>query len=193
MAQEGNVGKYTRSAMAIFLAIAVAAVAACQKNEVSNGSNGSNAAANKAAANTSSASNSAAAPSNTEIDLSTPTAAYKTAYNARNNKDIPALKRVLSKDVQDFLTEMGKEDDGGGKSIDDMLRELTQQPQAPSAEARNEKINGDRATIEYLDEKGAWHPMDFVKENGEWKMSIGEPNPGTDAKPQDTDKGKNKK
>jgi hypothetical protein len=100
---------------------------------------------------------------------STPTDAYKAAYKYRQNKDVEGLKKVFSKDVLEFLTMVGKEEK---KTLDDQLRELTEQPQFKSDEARNEKITGDRATIEYRDTDGAWKTMDFVKEDGAWKMSL---------------------
>jgi predicted lipid-binding transport protein (Tim44 family) len=168
------VGKYQKIAVILFSASAMTLSAACQKSEVANGS--ANTTVNKAAANTTNTSNAAAntAPATSgSIDLSTPTAAYKTAYNARNNKDIPTLKRVLSKDVLQFLTEIGDTGDKDHKSLDEMLKDLCEQPQAPTADARNEMINGDKATIEYLDETGSWHPMELIKENGDWKITIG--------------------
>jgi DNA uptake protein ComE-like DNA-binding protein len=88
---------------------------------------------------------------------------------ARKNKDIATLKRVFAKGVLEFLTEMGQTEK---KSLDDQLKELTEKPQADSSETRNEKINGNRATLEYLNEKGAWSTMDFSKEGNEWKMDI---------------------
>ena len=172
-------GIYQKLAVVVFSAMAMWAMTACQKSEVANGA--ANAPANKAAANISNSANTAtaantAAVTSGSVDLSTPTAAYKTAYNARKNKDIPTLKRVLSKDVQDFLTEIGQADDNDKKSLDDMLKELCEQPQAPTADTRNEKITGDKATLEYLDEKGSWQTMDLLNDNGEWKISIGDLN-----------------
>lgn len=70
--------------------------------------------------------------------------------------------------------------------------ELCEKPQAATAEARNEKINGDKATIEYLDEKGGWSPMEFVKENGQWKLTIEKPEEGEVINESDP-KGKGKK
>lgn len=101
--------------------------------------------------------------------LATPTESYKAGYAARQKKDIAGLKRVLSKEALDFLTEMGKEEK---KTLDDELRELAERPQAATAESRNEKINGDRATLEYLNEKGTWSTMDFVKEGNDWKIGL---------------------
>ena len=75
----------------------------------------------------------------------------------------------MSKDILDFLTEMGKDDK---KTLDDMLKNLCDKPQAPTDESRNEKIDGDTATIEYPDESGKWTTMQFEKVGNEWKMSI---------------------
>ncbi len=77
----------------------------------------------------------------------------------------------MSKDIMEFFTEIS----GLGEkkqTIDELLMELCEKPQAPTAEARNERIDGDHATIEYLDEKGDWSTMDFVKEGGGWKLTI---------------------
>jgi hypothetical protein len=101
--------------------------------------------------------------------LATPTEAYKTGHAARQNKDIAGLKRVLSKEALQFLTDVGKDEQ---KTLDDQLMALAERPQAPTAEARNEKINGDRATLEYLNEKGKWVTMDFVKEGNDWKIGL---------------------
>lgn len=101
--------------------------------------------------------------------LATPTDTYKTAYAARKNKDVEGLKRTMTDDVLDFLKMMGEEDH---KTVDDMLKELCEVPQAPTNETRNEKISGDTATVEYPDETGNWRTMDFEKVGGVWKMGI---------------------
>jgi hypothetical protein len=90
-------------------------------------------------------------------------------YTARQNKDIATLKRVFSKDAIEFLTEIGNEEK---KTLEDQLRELADRPQATTAETRNEKITGNRATLEYLDEKGKWSPMEFAKEGNDWKIDL---------------------
>jgi hypothetical protein len=103
------------------------------------------------------------------ISLATPTDTYKAGYAARQQKNIALLKRVLSKDAQEFLADIGKDEK---KTLDDQLRELADKPQAKTAETKNEKINGNRATLEYLDEDGKWVAMDFVKEGTEWKIDL---------------------
>ncbi|GEM_PF-3350298 len=101
--------------------------------------------------------------------LASPTQAYQTAYAARQKKDLEGLKRVLSKRMLEFFTDIGKSEQ---KTLDDELKELLDAPQAPTAETRNEKITGNNATLEYLDEKGKWSLMGFVKEGDDWKMTL---------------------
>lgn len=151
------------------LAFVVAVTAACQASVNTNTTN----------TNASNAANSAAVPPKTpdaekrseavEFSLATPTDAYKAAYMVRKNGDIEGLKKVMHADILEFLTELGQID---GKSLDDMLKELAEKPQADRAEVRNEKITGSTATIEYLTEKGDWQTMDFVKVGNEWKLTI---------------------
>jgi hypothetical protein len=76
---------------------------------------------------------------------------------------------VLSKDALEFLTEIGKEEK---KTLDDQLKTLTERPQAAKPETRNEKINGNRASLEYLDEKGKWQTMEFVKDGNDWRIDL---------------------
>lgn len=101
--------------------------------------------------------------------LATPEEAYRTAYALREKKDVAGLKRALSKDVIEFLTLMGE---GEKKSLDEEIATMFEKPQAKTNEFRNVKISGDRASLEYPDDKGAWKTMDFVKEDGEWKMAF---------------------
>ncbi len=113
--------------------------------------------------------------------LATPTEAYKTAYEIRKRKDAAGLKKVMSKDVLEFFEEMGKIEK---KSLDVMLKELVEKPQGPTNETRNEKITGNRAILEYKNEKGEWKEMDFEKEGSDWKMTIPKADgPGTDGPP----------
>ncbi|MBK7394047.1 MAG: hypothetical protein IPI64_12235 [Chloracidobacterium sp.] len=168
----------------LFLSLAIAifgAMMACQKPAANNTND------NKVTANTNQPANAAMpAPANTTTNSAgTPTDAYKAAYTARKNKDIEGLKKVMSKDVIEFLTMIAEADDKKKSTLDDQLKELCDKPQAATAEARNEKIDGDYATIEYLDEKGGWKPMEFIKEDGVWKMAFGAPKRGSPDKAKD--------
>lgn len=103
------------------------------------------------------------------FSLATPTDAYKTAWAIREKKDVEGMKKVVSKDIIEFMTEIGKAEK---KSLDEELKDLCDRPQAKTPETRNEKITGNTATIEYLDETGNWRTMDFIKEGSEWKLTI---------------------
>lgn len=165
----------------------VGAAAGCQNTASNNAANTStvntNAAVNQ---NANKAVENNTAPANTSTSgsvgsLATPTDAYKTAYEIRQRKDVAALKKVMSKDVLEFFTEMSKIDN---KSLDDTLKEFVEKPQGPSNETRNEKITGDRAVLEYKNEKGEWKEMDFEKEGGDWKLTIPKANaPGAEGPP----------
>ena len=39
-------------------------------------------------------------------------------------------------------------------------------------EQRNEKVTGDRATIEMMTDKNEWDRSNFVKEGGAWKVAL---------------------
>ena len=101
--------------------------------------------------------------------LATPTEAYKTAYELRKKKDVAGLKSIMSDDIKEFLTMMGE---AANKSLDDMIKEMCDKPQADKAESRTEKIKGDTATVEYLTETGSWKTMDFEKVDGKWLLTF---------------------
>jgi hypothetical protein len=107
--------------------------------------------------------------------LETPHDAYKFAYAARQKKDAAALKRVMSKDALEFLEIMTEP----GKTVDDTLLQMTATPQADTDVWRSEKTNGDRATLEYPDAQGNWKKMDFVLEDGVWKLTFPKPDAPT--------------
>lgn len=158
------------------VAVVAFGVTAC-RSDAGNGngnSSASNATSNTAARNTSNANQPEAAktessPAAATGSLATPTETYKTAYAARQNKDVAGLKRVLSKEALEFLTEMGKSEK---KTLDQQLKELADRPQADRAETRNEEIQGETASLEYLNERGDWSHMDFVKEGNDWKIGL---------------------
>ena len=101
--------------------------------------------------------------------LATPTEAYKTAYELRKKKDIAGLKKIMSKDILEFLAMVGEEEK---KSLDELIKEMVEKPQANKAEVRNEKIKGNRAELEYLTETGEWKTMDFEKVDGKWLLTF---------------------
>lgn len=144
--------------------LAVLVNAACPTSPVTNGPGNNSAPTNSGAPRPASTVDASSTGS-----LATPSDAYRTTFALRQKKDGPGLKRVLSKEILEFFTQMGKAEN---KSLDQMLNDLAQKPQSSAPEVRNEKITGDRAILEYKDDKGEWKEMDFVKEGGEWKLTL---------------------
>ena len=103
----------------------------------------------------------------------TPTDTFKAFFEASKKKDVPGMKKALSKSSLDMFEKLAKLQD---KSLDDMLKEIDKDDKAKDEkmpETRNEKITGDTATLEVKNEKTAeWDTLPFVKENGEWKIAL---------------------
>lgn len=99
---------------------------------------------------------------------SSPTATYKAAYEAMKNKDTAAFKKLMTKkDLQD-IEETAKK---ANKTSDEMFKDLmTAIPLPKSAESKDEKIDGDNATLQIKNNKDEWETINFVKEDGDWKM-----------------------
>jgi hypothetical protein len=167
--------------LTLFVA-AAAAIAGCQKAEVKNSTNTAEMKPGASNTNTAKPAEPAKIDTASPGSLATPTDAYKTAYAAREKKDIEGVKRVLSKDVLAFLTDMGEADH---KNLDQEISQMFETPQAKTVEVRNEKITGNKAMLEYLDD-GDWKRMDFVKEGDDWKMDL----PGDETSPRGGQEGK---
>lgn len=164
------------------LTIAILLVTACQSNKTSV-NNAVNQIANKSAVNATASQNTNQTNGNTaanevktetnsngSVAADTPTAAYKAAYAARKNKDLKAYKQLIAKDMFEFFEMIGE---GKPNPVDEGLKETIEQPQGPTDETRNEKINGDKATLQFLNKDGKWTTLDLVKEDGAWKLTIG--------------------
>ena len=104
---------------------------------------------------------------------SSPTATFKAFYEAQKNKDVPGIKKTLSKNSLAMFDKVAKEQH---KTVDEMLREGFDEPTFKSPnmpETRNEKIDGETATLEVQDsDTKKWEKMYFVKEDGDWKLAF---------------------
>jgi hypothetical protein len=131
----------------------------CSTGNSNNASNGNSGASNKNATGTS---------SSTSGSLSTPTDAFRTVYNATKNKDIEGFKKTLSADSLKWLEDEAKKEN---MSLDQEIAKSSPPDTLP--ETRNEKIDGNTASLETKDSKsGDWQTLYFVKEGGEWKLDI---------------------
>ena len=104
---------------------------------------------------------------------SSPTATFKAFFDAQKKKDAPAMKKTLSQSSLKMIETAAK---AHGKSVDDALKEGFDSPGGKSdkmPETRNEKIDGDNATLEVQDEDSKkWSKVYFVKEEKEWKIAL---------------------
>jgi Protein of unknown function (DUF2950). len=152
------------AATVILCAFAMAACSGAGNSNNANSNANSNTAANK---------NTATAPTtNTSAggDYSTPTAAFKSFYEAAKSNNVEGMKRAMSKKTLDAIQ---KEADKDKKSIDEAFKEMNKDAPSSVPEIRDEKIDGDKATIEIKDDKMKdWTKVPFVKEDGQWRIAI---------------------
>ncbi len=101
---------------------------------------------------------------------STPTELFKNFYTAARDKDVAGLKSMMSRAA---LADTEREAKKRGQSLDDFLAAQGQYFPPNMPEIRNEKVEGDKATLEFRREGAAnWSTAWFVKEDGEWKVSF---------------------
>src|SRR3954466_8129098 len=98
----------------------------------------------------------------------TPVETFQTYVKALKKKDITTMKLLLSKDTLKMHQQEAKAE---GVTLDDVVkRETLLGDGQTTVEYRNEKIDGDKATVEYKNSYGIWETVPFVKEDGEWKI-----------------------
>ena len=101
----------------------------------------------------------------------TPKETVKAFITAYGKVDVDAMKRLLSKKSLEILERSGK---AQNQSLEDRLKEFMEAEELPFdgiPEMRNEKIDGDKATVE-VKVGDRWDPTPLVKEDGEWKFSM---------------------
>ena len=103
----------------------------------------------------------------------TPTATFKAFFEAEQKKDVAGMKKNLSKTSLAIMEKSAKEQK---KSVDDLFKEQLDNPASKTdkiPETRNEKINGNEATLElHNEETNKWDMMYFAKEDGAWKIAL---------------------
>ena len=153
---------------------AISALMSCQKADSPNSNLAANANIAKAVSPASTTNASTSVPETTgAYSLASPSDTYRAANEARKKCDMPMLKRVMSEALTQVMTERGESDAAGPKTLDDMIRDLCAMPPSLNGDnIKDEKIVGDQGTVKYQDERGEWHLMDFVRENGEWKLTM---------------------
>ena len=101
----------------------------------------------------------------------TPTETVKAFIAAYQKKDVEAFKKLVSKKS---LAEMEKAAKAEKETLDKKIEELLADEKLPfkgEPEMRNEKIDGDKASVEVkIEDK--WENTPLVKEDGVWKFTF---------------------
>ena len=98
---------------------------------------------------------------------STPVETFKTYVKAIRAKDTKAMKVLLS----DATLEMHEQEAKAQNiSVDEIIKRETLLAEGQTTvEYRNEKIDGDKATLQ-VKSSGFWQTIPFVREDGVWKI-----------------------
>ena len=113
-----------------------------------------------------------AAPACKKAAGSSPSATLQAFYESLRNKDIEAYKKTVSKNSLQMLERRAKDMD---KTLDQYIQLDIEKPTRTlpdKLEMRDEKIQGDRATLEVKNIEGGWNTVQFVREDDQWKVAI---------------------
>lgn len=98
----------------------------------------------------------------------TPVEALKTYINAVKQKDTTRMKLQLSSESIKMHEQEAKSQN---VTLDDIVKRETLFSEGQKVvEFRNEKIDGERATLEVKNSFGTWETVPFVREDDEWKI-----------------------
>jgi hypothetical protein len=99
----------------------------------------------------------------------TPLDVLKAYTQAIKRKDTTTMKLLLSEGSIKMAEEEAK---AQNVTLDEIIkRETLFTENQDKVEFKNQKIEGDRATIEVRNSFGSWDIVPFVKEDGEWKIA----------------------
>ncbi|HUF03429.1 MAG TPA: hypothetical protein VMM38_04565 [Aridibacter sp.] len=98
----------------------------------------------------------------------TPVETLKAYTIAMKSKDITMMKLLLSEASLKLHQEEAK---ARGVTVDEIVQQQTLfAPDQRVFDYRNEKIEGDTATVEVKNSFGGWDTVHLVRENGAWKI-----------------------
>ncbi|MGC2236860.1 MAG: hypothetical protein WA584_11915 [Pyrinomonadaceae bacterium] len=99
---------------------------------------------------------------------STPLRTLEAYINAFKKKDITSMKILLSEASIKMAEQQARDQ---GLAVDDIVKNETLfTADQKTAGFRNQKIEGERATIEVKNAYGTWDTVPFVLEDGIWKI-----------------------
>lgn len=99
---------------------------------------------------------------------STPIETFKTYVKAIKAKDVKAMRVLLSEGT---IKMHERQAVAQGTTVDEIIkRETLFTENQRTVEFRDEKIEGDKATLMVKNSYGSWETVPFVKEDGVWKI-----------------------
>jgi hypothetical protein len=103
-----------------------------------------------------------------ESKPTTPVESFKAYITAVKQKDTTKMKLLLSSDSIKMHEQEAKVQN---LTLDDVVRRETLFTEGQkTVEFRNEKIEGEKATLEVKNSFGTWETVPFVREDDEWKI-----------------------
>jgi len=98
----------------------------------------------------------------------TPKETFMTYIKALKAKDYTTMKLLLSNATIKMHDQEAK---AQGVTVDDIVkRETLLSEKQTAVEYRDEKIDGDKASIQVKNSYGSWEAVPFVREDGVWKI-----------------------
>lgn len=98
----------------------------------------------------------------------TPKETFMTYIKALKAKDYTAMKLLLSNATIKMHEQEAK---AQGLTVDDIVkRETLLSENQTAVEYKDEKIDGDKATLKVKNSYGSWETVPFVREDGVWKI-----------------------
>jgi hypothetical protein len=98
----------------------------------------------------------------------TPISAFEAYINAVKQKDTTKMKLLLSSESIKMHEQEAKVQN---VTLDDIVKRETLFAEGQkTVQFRNEKIDGDKATLEVKNSYGTWETVPFVREDDEWKI-----------------------
>ena len=103
-----------------------------------------------------------------EAKPASPKETFVTYTKAIKNKDTTAMKLLLSAET---LKMHELEAQAQGTTVDEIVKRETLFTESQTkVKFKDEKINGETATLQVENSYGTWETVPFVLENGEWKI-----------------------
>lgn len=99
----------------------------------------------------------------------TPTETLKSFIEASKKKDVETIKKTLSKNS---LIMVERAANVQNTTVDQLFSRENPALPNETPEIRNEKIEGETASVEVKDQTGGYDTIPFVKEEGVWKIAF---------------------